>query len=73
MPDMLTISGTVVRAREEGLPISEHALRNWIRLGKIPAVRAGNKQLVYYPNLINFLTCAAGGPSSAANSGRSKQ
>lgn len=57
MADVLTIKGTAARAKAEGLPISENALRVWIKQGQIPVVLAGNKQLVYYPNLVNFLTC----------------
>lgn len=66
MADVLTIRDTAARAKAEGLPISENALRVWIKQGLIPVVRAGNKQLVYYPNLVNFLTCAAGGPAAPA-------
>lgn len=57
MSDVLTIRDTVARAKAEGLPISENALRNWIKQGKIPTVRAGAKHLVYFPNLARFLRC----------------
>lgn len=66
MAEMLTIRDTAARAKAEGLPISENALRNWVKQGQIPAVCAGKKQLIYYPNLIRFLTCAAGGPAILA-------
>lgn len=57
MADVMTIRDTAARAKAEGLPISENALRVWIKKGDIPVVHAGNKQLVYYPNLVRFLTC----------------
>lgn len=59
LADVMTIRDTAARAKAEGLPISENALRVWIKQGKVPVVHAGNKQLVYYPNLVAFLTCAA--------------
>jgi len=52
----MTIRAAATRARDEGLPISENALRVWIKRGEIPVVKAGVKQLVYYPNLLLFLT-----------------
>ena len=57
MADVMTIRDTAARAKAEGLPISENALRVWIKEGKIPAVKSGSKHLVYYPNLVEFLTC----------------
>lgn len=61
MADMNTIRGTVNRAKAEGLPISEYALRQWVRLGRIPARKAGRVILLYWPNVRDFLTCADGG------------
>ena len=57
MADVMTIRDTVARAKGEGLNVSEHAVRTWVKEGKIPVIRAGVKQLIYYPNFINFLTC----------------
>ena len=57
MADVMTIRDTVARAKDEGLPVSENAVRTWVKEGKIPVVRAGTKQLIYYPNFIDFLTC----------------
>lgn len=57
MPDVLTIRETVARAKSEGLPVSEYTLRAWIKCGYVPVVRAGVKQLVYYPNLVRYITC----------------
>lgn len=55
MPQMNTISGTASRARSEGYPITDYMLRRWIKKGDIPYVRAGQKYLIYYPNLLSFL------------------
>jgi len=61
MPDVLTIRQAVDRAKDEGYPISEYALRAWVRSRQIPTVQAGNRALLYYPNLLRFLRCEGGG------------
>ena len=61
MPNVLTIKEAVQRAKEEGLPISEFSLRRWIKIGAVPIRKAGSKMLLYYPNLVSFLTCEDGG------------
>lgn len=66
MADVLTIRETVARAKEEGYPISETCLRAWVRSGSIPVRRAGNKQLIYFPNLVKYLQCEDGGDNSPA-------
>ena len=66
MPDVLTIRETVARAKAEGLPITEATLRRWVKSGAIPVRRAGNKQLVYFPNLVKYLQCEDGGDNSPA-------
>lgn len=60
MPDVLTIQGALARARSEGLPVSEYALRGWVKAGVIPARMVGRKALLYWPNLRNFLICSNG-------------
>ncbi len=75
MPNVVTIREAVQRAKSEGLPVSEYTLRQWIRAGTVPVRKAGNKVLLFYPNLVEYLTCAGGGDilpplvagSSAAN------
>ncbi len=57
MADVLTVREAVTRAKQEGFPVSEYSLRKWVRSGEIPARSAGNKILLYYPNLITYLTC----------------
>ena len=57
MRDIVTIREAVLRAKSDGLPVSEYSLRGWIKRGEIPSRKAGNKTLLYYPNLIKFLQC----------------
>ena len=54
-PQILTIRAAIDRARSEGFPISEYALRQWVRDGVIPVRRAGNRQLIHYPTLVAYL------------------
>lgn len=60
MSDMLTIRQAVDRARQEGIPVSEYALRRWVKSGAVPVRVAGSKQLLYYPNLVRYLQCVDG-------------
>lgn len=60
MPDVLTVRATVQRAKTEGLPLSEYGLRLLIKQGRIPVRSIGAKLLVYWPNVVAFLTCSAG-------------
>ena len=60
MPDMLKTRPCVKRAQAEGYQISEYALRQWIRVGAIPARKVGNSYLIYYPNVIRYLQCTDG-------------
>ena len=57
MREIVTIREAVTRAKSEGLPVSEYSLRSWIKNGEIPSRKAGNKILLYYPNLIKYLQC----------------
>ena len=65
MADILTIRETVQRAREEGMPVSEYTLRQWVRSGNIPVRKVGQKVLIFYPNLIKYLQCEEMKPSNA--------
>jgi len=58
--EVLTIRAAVDRAKKEGLPVSEYTLRRWIKCGAIPARSAGNKVLLFYPNLVRYLQCQDG-------------
>lgn len=58
MPQVMTIREVVTRAKADGINISEYALRRWIKTGDVPARCAGRKTLVYYPNVIAYVTCS---------------
>ena len=64
MPNVVTIREAVQRAKSEGLPVSEYTLRQWIRTGSVPVRKAGNKVLLFYPNLVEYLTCSGGRDNS---------
>ena len=53
--DVLTVKQAAARARSEGLPVAECALRRWIKTGALPVRWAGNKALIYFPGLVAFL------------------
>ena len=72
MADVVTIREAVDRAKADGLPVSEYALRGWIKTGEIPVRSIGHKSLLYYPNLVRYLQCADGGcnsPTAAETAG----
>lgn len=56
--NVLTIREAVTRCKEEGLTVSEYALRGWVKSGEIAARKVGQKSLIYYPNLVRYLQCA---------------
>lgn len=60
MSDVLTVREAVRRCRAEGLPVTEYALRGWIKSGAIPCRKIGNKALLFFPNVVGFLKCEAG-------------
>lgn len=62
MPDVLTMTvrEAVPQLRKDGYRITEYALRHWIRIGAVPVRKVGQKQYLYYPNLIRFLQCEDG-------------
>lgn len=49
MADVLTVREAVQRCKAEGLPVTEYALRGWIKAGAIPTRKVGQKYLVYFP------------------------
>lgn len=71
MRDVLTIREAVRRSIEEGVPVSEYALRRWVKTGAIPTRQAGTKTLIYFPRLVEFLTCADGCDNAPATLGDS--
>lgn len=60
MPDVLKVREAVKRAKAEGLPVSEYTLRRLIKSGEIPVRQVGQTTLLFYPNLVRYLTCADG-------------
>lgn len=52
-----TVNSELRLCRAEGYPISEKALRAWLRQGVIPSVSIGNRRLVLHDNVIAFLRC----------------
>lgn len=60
MSDVLTVREAVPRAKKDGYCVTEYALRYWIRIGAIPVRKVGQKQLLFYPNLVRFLQCEDG-------------
>lgn len=71
MSDVLTIREAVRRSKDEGVPVSEYALRRWVKVGAIPTRQAGTKTLIYFPRLVEFLTCADGCDNAPATMGKS--
>lgn len=55
--NILTISETAQRLKQENLTVTEYTLRLWVKSGKLPFRKAGRKNLLYYPHVINYL-CA---------------
>lgn len=66
MPNVLTVRESVQRARSDGLTVSEYTLRQWIKSGVIPVRKAGEKSLIFYPNLVRFLQCADGSDNTTS-------
>lgn len=66
MPNVVTVREAVKRAKQDGFPVSEYTLRQWIRTGAIPVRKAGTKMLLFYPNLVRYLQCEDGGDNKPA-------
>lgn len=66
MPNVLTIRDAVRRAKGDGLPISEYTLRQWVKTGAIPTRKVGQKALLFYPNVVQYIQCADGCDNPAA-------
>lgn len=66
MPDVLSVREAVQRSKVDGMPVTEYTLRRIIKSGGIPVRQVGAKVLIYYPNLVRYLTCEDGGDNVAA-------
>lgn len=60
MTSVMTIREAVQRAKNDGIPVSEYTLRQWVKSGAIPVRKVGQKVLLYYPNLVRYLQCEDG-------------
>lgn len=60
MLDIMTIRQAAARAKNDGLGVSEYAIRQWVRLGVLPVRKAGSKHLLSYSNLVSYLRCENG-------------
>ena len=56
--DILKIRDAVVRARENGMDISEYTLGRAIHSGQLPCRIVGRTYLISWQNLVNWVTCA---------------
>jgi len=59
-----TIPQTLQHLKDDGILISENALRTWVKNGSIPANYCGNRAYLWYPNVLAFLM--AGSPQADA-------
>ena len=59
--DILKIRDAVVRARENGMDISEYTLRRAIHSGQLPCRIVGRTYLISWQNIVNWVTCADSG------------
>lgn len=50
----------VAWAKEDGIPMSEYGLRLLIHQGKIPVRKIGAKNLIFYKNVLDYLSCING-------------
>lgn len=57
---LLTVKETVARAEREGIPVTEYCMRRLLKMGKIPCRVIGKKQIIYWPNVMAYFTCANG-------------
>ena len=65
MPEVVTVREAVKRAKQDGYPVSEYTLRQWICIGAIPVRKVGKKNLIFYPNLVRYLQCEDGGDNKS--------
>lgn len=66
MSEVLTVREAVQRSKADEMGVSEYTLRRLVKSGKIPVRQVGSKVLIYYPNLVRYLTCEDGGDNQPA-------
>jgi hypothetical protein len=60
IPSIQGIQATAKRCKADGYMISEYSLRRAIASGAIPCRKIGRAVKVFYPNVIEWLTCSNG-------------
>lgn len=55
MMELATVNQTAERARDEGLGVTETALRSWLADGSLAFIPVGNRRMIYWPTLLAFL------------------
>ena len=58
--DIVKIKEAVIRAKANGMALSEYTLRRAIRSGQLPCRIIGKTYLISWRNLLNWVTCADG-------------
>ena len=69
MSDLCTIRDAAKRLKSDGLPVAEYALRQWVKTGLVRSIPCGQKRLIFYPAVKEFI-CNGGvgkGDSDAKN------
>lgn len=51
-----TIRDTVSRCQREGIGVTEYGLRRWIKEGRLKVLWSGNRALVNWDNLMEFVS-----------------
>lgn len=52
---LASIHNTALRCEQEGVGLTESAIRRLVKSGDIPSVQIGNKALVHWDNLLRFV------------------
>lgn len=68
--EVLTVRQTVARLNQDGLPISEYAVRLLVKQGKLPARFVGQKALLFYPRVLMYFQCADGADNTLPKAGQ---
>ena len=54
--DIVTVREAAKRLYEDGIYVSQYAIRKFIAEKAINVVKVGNKSLIYYPTLKKYIT-----------------
>ncbi len=53
---MRTIPQAAVQLKADDICVSAYTIRRWVKAGLVPVVHSGNKALINYDKLLEFLT-----------------